>query len=65
MVAHAHAFDYDAHDWLYFAFLEGVVQLVPLFHEPIFRRPFHDVHESYQISFPSVAVEQQGWENIL
>ena len=60
MVAHAHAFDYDAFDYLCFACLEGVVQLVPLFHEPVFRWPFHGVHESYRISFTFVAVEQQG-----
>ena len=65
MVAYAHAFDYDAHDCLCYAFLERVVQLVPLFHEPAFRRPFHGIHKSYRISFLFVVVVQQGWENIL
>ena len=57
VVAHAHAFDYDAHDSLCLAFLEGVVQLIPLLHEPAFRWPFHGVHKSCWIFFPSVAVE--------
>ena len=65
MVAHAHAFDYDAFDYLCFACLEGVVQLVAPLHEPAFRRPFHGVHKSDWIACPSVAEEQQGSEDIL
>ena len=47
VVAHAHAYGYNARDYLCSTCLEVVVQLVPLLHEHAFRRPFLGDLESY------------------
>ena len=60
VVAHAHAYGYNARDYLCSTCLEVVVQLVPLLHEPTIQWPFHGDPESYRTSFPTVAMEQQG-----
>ena len=59
MVAHAHNLDFAAYDFHDSAGLY-VVQYVPLHYGPAFQQPFLGATEFGRISFPSVALAQQG-----